>query len=71
MKAPNNSTVCMESVPLTPADADYKSPGCDAVPQRHSRYEISPQRGGARMRVRYREGSYSTDKDADCPLCRG
>ena len=34
--------------------------------QRDSGFEILPQRGGARIRVRYREGSLN----GSCKLCR-
>lgn len=33
---------------------------------RPARYEVVPQRGGAKIRVRYREGSQS----GDCRLCK-
>ncbi len=43
------------------------NPSCSsAADTRPARYEIVPQRGGARIRVRYREGSASSD----CRLCR-
>lgn len=52
--------------------AENPAPGTDshtcsaAADARPARYEIVPQRGGARIRVRYREGSASND----CRLCR-
>lgn len=39
---------------------------CHSTAERPARYEIVPQRGGPRIRVRYREGSASED----CRLCR-
>ncbi|MCA6062761.1 hypothetical protein [Thalassolituus marinus] len=43
-----------------------KAQDADKNHERPARYEVVAQRGGARIRVRYREGS-RTD---DCQLCK-
>jgi|GEM_PF-5929749 len=48
-------------------NSPQQTSACDNTPQRPVRYEVEPQRGGARVRVRYREGSNTSD---GCRLCR-
>ena len=39
----------------------------DNLPATRPSYQILPQRGGARLRVRYREGSFT---QGSCSLCK-